>query len=152
MTSTFGDRLNHLVETVHPASRGPLSNAEIAQELTRRGHKVTASYIAQLRRGARGKTGVAGQLVLHLASMFGVKPDYFYDDDFAEDTDQQLELIAALRDSGVERIATRSMGLSPDGLDAVEGLIEHLRKVDGMRASREKNRQPRDAGAEGGAG
>ena len=145
--STFGDRLNHLVETVHPASRGPLSNAEIAQELTRRGHKVTASYIAQIRRGTRGTTGVAGQLVLHLASMFGVEPAYFYDDDFAADTDQQLELIAAVRDSGVERIATRSMGLSPDGLDAVEGFIEHLRKVEGMRASREKKRKPGDAGA-----
>lgn len=150
--STFGERLDHLIKTVHPAGRGPLTNAEIAREVTRRGHTVSQSYITHLRRGTRGTSGVAGQLVLIFADMFGVKPNYFYDDIVATETDSQLELIAAVRDAGVERIATRSIGLSAEGLDAVEGLIEHLRKIEGMRSSRAQQRDPSDDRTEGGSG
>lgn len=140
--TTFAERLDHLVRTMHPAGRGPFTNAELADKLGERGYAVAPSYLSQIRRGVRGSSGVGGGLLIALADLFGVDPRYFYDADVAEETNKELELLAALRDTGVQRIAMRSMELSPEGLDAVESLIEHLQKVDGMHAtpSRKKRR------------
>lgn len=138
---TFSDRLTHLIAVVHPPGRGPYTNVEICQGVEDLGYQISASYLSQLRGGQRGARP-SGDIVVALARFFGVHPAYFYDDELAADTNSELDLVAAVRDAGIERIATRSMGLSPNGIKAIEDMIEHIRKAEGVHGSkgRKKNR------------
>jgi len=140
--SSFSERLDYLIRTVHPAGRGPMTHSEIAAEMAERGTPISTGYLSQLRTGHRGRA-VSGEILIALAAFFGVDPRYFYDETVAAETNRELDMIAALRDAGVQRIATRSMGLSDGSRKAVEDMVEHLRAAEGV-GSRTKNRDRGD--------
>jgi transcriptional regulator with XRE-family HTH domain len=95
--ATLARRLDHLFQTVHPASRGALSVHEVAAAVVERGGpSIDPGYIDQLR---RGEAGYPPDKVLELlAAVFGVPAGYFADDAMAEHIDAELAVLTAMRD------------------------------------------------------
>lgn len=139
---TLADKLNHLFETVHPLTRGPYSNAEVAQEMREAAGPndvvVSASTLVQLRSGAKANPTM--KTIEALASFFGVPPAYFFDDDVARRTDEEIAGIAAMRD--VQTIAMRANGLSEGSLQMLRAVIEQARVLEGLDGP---SSAPRDA-------
>ncbi|GGM72879.1 XRE family transcriptional regulator [Longimycelium tulufanense] len=128
---TLADKLNHLFETVHPAGRGPYSNEEVAAGIRDSGGAtISATYIWLLRKGQRDNPTM--RHLEALAAFFGVPPAYFFDDETAEDVRAELELLHALRDTGVQKVALRAAGLSPRSLDSIVEMIKRVRELEGL--------------------
>jgi transcriptional regulator with XRE-family HTH domain len=130
-------RLNTLFAKVHPADRGPYSNEEVAQTIRSQGGEISRAYIAYLRSGER--TNPTMQHLAALAGFFGVKPSYFIDDDEADQITAELDLLLAMRDSGVRAVALRASGLSPKGLQAVVDIIERVRDLEWLPVESERD-------------
>jgi transcriptional regulator with XRE-family HTH domain len=117
---------------VHPQGRGEYSYREVAKAIEdRHGPTISASYLNQLRTGV--KDNPTKRHIEALATFFGVPAAYFFDDDAAARIDAELDLLAALRDSGVRQIAMRAAGLPPQGLESVRQIIELARSVSGLQ-------------------
>lgn len=131
-------RLEHLIATVHPRNRGPYTNEEIAEGVNQKaGWKATSTTgIWQLRKGARAEPGFPR--LVAIANFFGVKPEYFYDEGVARTTDEQLEVLAAMRDKDVRDVAMRSSRLSPKSLAAVKAMIDAAYTLEGIEDTEEK--------------
>lgn len=130
--STIAARLEHLFKVVHPADRGPYSNAEVAERINAdAGEQVlSATYLWQLKTGKR--TDPTRSRLTAIAKFFGVSPMYFYEDEAAERTNEQLKVLSALRDEGVRQLVLRADGLSPRGLAGIAQMIEAARTVEGL--------------------
>jgi thiamine monophosphate synthase len=63
-----------------------------------------------------------------LANFFRIKPAFFTDDDYHEKLDKELTWLANMRDEGVRRIASRTVGLSAQAQDDVAAKVEELRR------------------------
>ncbi|MEV1088946.1 XRE family transcriptional regulator [Streptomyces microflavus] len=127
-------RLNRLFDTVHPPDRGPFSNAEVAELMEKRGlGKLSAQYLWLLRTGQRDNP--TKRHLEALAGFFGVDPAYWFDDAVAEKTVQELELLALLRDAKIKNVLLRLSDVSADGKDAVLGIVESVRKSEGLPPS-----------------
>jgi len=133
-------RLEHLFNTVYPKGRGPYSNKEAADLInTRAGEQIISpNYIWQLRKGERAEPSF--NRLAAIAKLFGVKVTYFSDDEVAERTDDQLAIVDTLRELGVEHIATRATGLSPESMKAIAeqmtavlAQVEYRRQVEGVQ-------------------
>lgn len=125
------DRLNQLFDVVHPPDRGPYSNAEVAELMAERGlETVSDTYLWMLRTGKRDNP--TKRHLEALAAFFGVPPAYWFDDQVAEKTAQELKLLALLRDSRMQSVLLRLSDVSADGKDAVLGLVEGVRKMEGL--------------------
>lgn len=134
---TLAEKIDHLFRTIHRRGRGEISYAEVAEGIRDRGGPtISASYLWELRTG-RADNPTKKHLEA-LADFFGVRPSYFFDEEAATRIEQQLDLLAALRDSGVRTIALRARGLSPEGLAAIRGVIEHVRQVEGLAAGEDE--------------
>lgn len=128
---SLADRLNRLFELVHPPDRGPYLNNEVAAELAKRGGPtVSGTYIWQLRKGERDNP--TKRHLEALAGFFGVPVSYFFDDAAAQEVVGELELLRQMRDSGVQRVALRALGLSPKSMEAVLATIDHIRELEGL--------------------
>ncbi|MFI9273955.1 Secondary metabolite protein [Kitasatospora sp. NPDC052896] len=130
---TFAERLDHLFNEVHPANRGSYTYAEVAQALKEAGNgegAITASGIQQLRTGARGNPKM--ETIKALAAFFGVPAGYFFDDEVAERTQAEIQLVAAMRDQQIAQVALRSAGLSPASLKMVHTVIQQARNLEGL--------------------
>jgi transcriptional regulator with XRE-family HTH domain len=140
-------RLDKLFQTVHRPNGGEYAYEEVAAALRARGGPtISATYIWQLRTGKRDNPTKSH--LEALAEFFGVSPAYFFDEAAAARVEAQLELLGAMRDSGVSQIALRSFGLSSGMLDAIAQIIENARKAEGLPAAREgkqarRSRTPR---------
>ena len=128
----LADRLDGLILRVHPAGRGPYTLREIAEAINAEAGTslISAAYISQLRTGQR--TEPSHSRLAALAKFFGVGIDYFSDEATAEETDRQLEVLAALRDDAVRSVALRAAGLSESSLAAVRAVIENARRLEGL--------------------
>ncbi|MCX4531001.1 XRE family transcriptional regulator [Streptomyces sp. NBC_01669] len=130
----FMDRLNRLFDTVHPPNRGPFSNAEVADLMEERGlGKLSAQYLWLLRTGQRDNP--TKRHLEALAGFFGVDPAYWFDDAVAEKTLQELELLALLRDAKIKNVLLRLSDVSADGKEAILGIVESVRKSEGLPPS-----------------
>jgi transcriptional regulator with XRE-family HTH domain len=128
---TLAERIDYLFRTVHSRGRGEVSYAEVAEAIRAQGGpSISASYLWELRTG-RADNPTKRHLEA-IADYFGVKPSYFFDEADAERIQEQLGLLALIRDAGIREIALRSTGLSPEGLAAIRGVIEHVRRVEGL--------------------
>ncbi|MFJ2716897.1 XRE family transcriptional regulator [Streptomyces sp. NPDC087437] len=131
--TTLAGRLDRLFITVHPKGRGPYSYEEVASGIRRRGGPtISASYIWQLRTGA--KDNPTKRHLEALSAFFGVKPAYFFDDDESEKIAAELEALAAMRDAGVRSVALRASGLSDKSLKIISEFIERARELEGLGA------------------
>jgi transcriptional regulator with XRE-family HTH domain len=128
----IAQRLNHLFETVHPPGHGPYSLREVVEAINDdAGTKLlSAAYLSQLRTGQRAEP--SHSRLAAIAKFFGVDIRYFADEETARATDDQLEFLAAMRDSGVRAVAIRAAGLSDTALEAVKALIDNARRLEGL--------------------
>jgi transcriptional regulator with XRE-family HTH domain len=130
--SLIAQRLNHLFETVHPPGHGPYSLREVVEAINEdAGTKLmSAAYLSQLRTGQRAEP--SHSRLAAIAKFFGVDIRYFSDEETARVTDEQLEFLAVMRDSGVRAVAIRAAGLSDTALEAVKALIDNARRLEGL--------------------
>ena len=126
MSTTFAARLNRLFDTVYPPGRGPHTSAEVIAALKSEGVTMSAPYLSQLRSGNR--TNPSATTMTALANFFRIKPEYFTDDDYYEKLDKELTWLVNMRDEGVRRIASRTVGLSPEAQQNVVERVDELRR------------------------
>ncbi|GHF94138.1 MULTISPECIES: helix-turn-helix domain-containing protein [Amycolatopsis] len=139
--TSLADRLDRLFRTVRPAGRAEYSHEEVASAIRAQGVSISHTYVWQLRRGLRDNPTI--KHLEALAKFFGVRPSYFLDEDTSE-IDAQLELLATLRNRSVRALALRANGLSAAGLQAVAGMIEHARAVEGLPPADDERQPPGD--------
>jgi transcriptional regulator with XRE-family HTH domain len=133
LAGTFEERLNALFEAVHPPGRGPYTNKEAAELLgARTGASISHVYLWQLRTGRRDNP--TRRHLEALADFFGVPVAYFFDDAAAEKVTAELAFVQRLRESGVQRVAMRAAGLSPQSMDEILKTVELLRAQEGLPA------------------
>ncbi|WP_037957903.1 helix-turn-helix domain-containing protein [Streptomyces sp. PRh5] len=131
MADAFRERLNRLFEVVHPPDRGPYSNQEVAKLLRERGiGTLSHVYLWQLRTGRRDNP--TKRHLEALAEFFGVPVAYFFDGETAVKVESELEFVRQLRNSGVQRVASRVAGLSPKMMEQILASIEHIREQEGL--------------------
>lgn len=111
------------------AKARPLSNEAAAEEITRQtGVSISAAYIWQLRTGMKNNPTV--QHLRAIAEFFGVSPSYLIDPGIDPKIDAQLNLLQALRDSGVRDLAMRASGLTPQSLQSLAAMVDHVRQLE----------------------
>jgi hypothetical protein len=117
-------RLEYLVATVHPRSRGPMTDEEVAEQAAQLPEPVIDSA-AQVRsfRQAHARRAEPTQLEA-LAAVFGVKPAYFTDDEVASRTEEQLDLLAMLRDRGLSWQEVNRLAAMAKTLQALRAMAE----------------------------
>ena len=130
--SVIAQRLDHLFATVHPPGRGPYSLREAADAINEAAGTslISTAYLSQLRLGHRSQPSHAR--LLAIARFFGVDIRYFSDDETARQTDEQLAVLAAMRDIGVRSVALRAAGLSQASLKTVQAVIDNVRQLEGL--------------------
>ena len=126
----LGERLEHLFATIPSPSGGGWTNVEMAAQLAERGIETTPAYISMLRRGRRANPSLA--ILTGMAKVFAVPTAYFYDPEVADRLNQDLELLVAVRQAGMEKIALRASGLSPRGLREIGRIVEAVRQIEGL--------------------
>lgn len=135
-------RLQHLFATVHPPGRGPWTLKEAAAAINEAAgtQVISYNYLYQLHRGTKSEVGHSR--LAAIARFFGVPVSYFSDDDAAARANENLELLAALHDQGVQHIAFRAAGLSPASLRAVLAVIENARRLEGLPGDDDQDNAP----------
>src|SRR5579862_5898353 len=84
-------------------------------------------------RAAGASSGATAVCAVAIAKYFGVTPDYFRtDEDTARQTEDELRLLHALRDSGVRSIALCAAGLSPESLAVIANIVRTYRAAEGL--------------------
>lgn len=141
-SSSLAAKLEHLFATVFPRARGrPYSPAEVAAIIEEQGGpSISGTYIWMLRHGRR--TNPSMQVIGAIARAFGVPVEYFYDEETTRRVDEQLRLVAALSDAGVRDLATRAADLSPASRQAIQEMVNHVRRVEGVPDEDEDDHQP----------
>ena len=145
--TTLAAKLDRLFRSIHPRGRGEYTFEEVADAVRRAGGPtISATYVWQLRKGLRDNP--TKKHLEALADFFGVSPVYFFDDAAAARIDAELELLAALRDTGVRQLALRAHGLSPASLTTLAHMIERVRELEGLPDSpRAQDRAPEEGTA-----
>lgn len=138
---TLADKVNWLIDTAHPAGRGPYSLTEVTQLIEKTtGEQFSHTTIWKLRNGQ--VTNPQMRLIDALARTFGVPPAFFFDEFDPQQAAllrEQAELLALIRDSHVTAAQLRSLlELSPEALQAVADLVRHTAHSEAQR------RKPRD--------
>ncbi|MFR9798244.1 XRE family transcriptional regulator [Streptomyces sp. MS06] len=130
--AALAEKIETLFRVVRRPDRTPYSNEEVARacrEAT--GESFSATYLWQLRTGRRDNP--TKRHLEALAGFFQVPPAYFFDGEEAAAVGRELEVLGALRDAGVQRVALRAVGLSPEGLDTVSELIDVIARREAAR-------------------
>lgn len=127
--SSLATRLNRLFQTVHARGQGEYSNEEVAEAIRQRGGPtISAAYLWQLRKGLRDNP--TKHHLEALADFFGVPAAYFFDDAESVQIAAELDLLMALRDAPVRRIALRAFGLSAQSLRTIAEIVENVRELE----------------------
>ncbi|MFD9403092.1 Secondary metabolite protein [Streptomyces sp. NPDC060011] len=128
---TFAELLDYLFKEVHPKGGGPYTYAEVSQGIRdTSGVAISASAIQQLRTGTNSNPKM--QTIRALAGFFGVNPGYFFDEEEAERQRAEIQLVAAMRDQEVRRVALRANGLSTSSLHMLNTVIDQARRLEGI--------------------
>src|SRR6201996_1184590 len=139
--SSLAAKLDKLFRAVRPGGRGESSCQEVADAIRDEGGPtISATYLWQLRKGLRDNP--TRNHLAALARFFGVSPAYFFDEDTAEVVNAQLSLLAAMRDNSVRTVALRAQGLSVESLAAVQVVIDHARRLEGLEPEAEPGTEP----------
>jgi transcriptional regulator with XRE-family HTH domain len=128
----LAEKIELLFDTVRPPGRGPYTHDEVASAIARDGGPtISATYIWMLRKGQRDNP--TKKHLEALARFFGVSPLYFFDDTAAPQVEEQLALIAALRDADVRRLTLRAARVSPESLGSIAQVIERVQELEEQR-------------------
>ncbi|BBX82591.1 helix-turn-helix domain-containing protein [Mycolicibacterium aubagnense] len=110
--ATFAERLNRLFATVYPPGRGPYRNFEVTEALARRGYRLSAPYLSQLRSGIRACP--SPRTADMLAEFFGVGVDYFDPTTgYARALDAELDWLHLTHDESVRDLTSALLTLTP---------------------------------------
>lgn len=129
---TLAEKLDLLFKTRRPEGHGEYTYEEVAEGIRQLGGPTIAvTQLWELRTGK--KTNPRKSQLEALAKFFRVPVSYFFEND-AETAriHARLELLAAMRNSAVERIALRAADLSPETLRAIAQIIEQARHIEGL--------------------
>jgi transcriptional regulator with XRE-family HTH domain len=126
-------RLNRLFATVPRPGGGSWTNDEAAAGINETGVHLSGAYLSQLRTGKRNNP--SARHLAAIARFFEVPVDYFFDSAVTARIDEQLELLIAMRDTAINKIALRAKPLSPGGLSGVAGMVEYIRQQEGITDS-----------------
>lgn len=135
----FAEKLAHLRERMHPPDRGQYSSREIAAGTADSPGAMTAAFVNQLLRGKQQHPRM--HHVEALAGFFGVPVSYFFDDEVTDAIDEQINDIAAWRDTEAREIAERVSELSPRDRATVTNLIESLRSYEDQPREQRRRRK-----------
>ena len=146
---TLADRLDRLFRTARSPRGRPYTTGEAARAIAAAGGPtISPTYLWELRTG-RAIDPRRSHLQA-LAAFFGVPCGYFFDDEPASPTSGDPAVLLALRDDAVRRFVARLAGLSPATLDALVGIVERIRALEGLTAPGAGVEQPtKPAGADG---
>jgi len=119
---TLASKLDRLFRLARPPGQErEYTYKEVAAAIADRGGPgATANYLYLLRTGRRDNP--AKKLLEALASFFGT----------TEGLDEELRLVAALRDSSIRQLALRSVDLSKGNLTHIMGIVEQVRELEGL--------------------
>ncbi|GII83792.1 secretion protein EspR [Sphaerisporangium siamense] len=126
----LAEQLDHLFRSVRQPDGTTYSYEQAAREITRRGTPVSHTTLWKLRTGRTDDLSVSH--LVAIADFFGVEPAYFFDDAYAAQANVRLELLPAMKDAGVRRIAMRAAGLSHSSIENIANMIAHLRTLEGL--------------------
>ncbi len=131
-------KLDRLFAAMHPRGRGAYSEAEVVEGIAARGGPaMEASALRAWRTGER--EDVTLEELEALTDFFGLTGvAYFYDAAVVDHVDAQLELLAALRDSGVQHIhvCKSDSPLSPAGLRVITAMVRQVQALEAQRTVR----------------
>jgi transcriptional regulator with XRE-family HTH domain len=142
---TLAGKVNWLIERGHPAGRGPFSNNEVSFLIHKAtGEQVSGTTIWKLRNGQARNPQM--RLIEALAKTFGVPPAFFFDD-YDEDKlgllQEQVELLALVRDAGITSAELRTiLRLDRQGRQAVADLIERTARAEVQASGRDQDETP----------
>lgn len=148
MTDETPDRPPTLAEKIDALFRSApgreeYTYAEVAEGIRRLGGPtISTTQLWELRHGV--KTNPRKDHLQALARFFGAPITYFFDDEETRQLYAQLKLLAAMRDSQIERIALRASGLSPATLATIAQVIERMRQIEGLPNGNGEERKPSD--------
>jgi hypothetical protein len=123
---TLADKVNWLIEQARPADGGPLSNADVCRLILKvTGEEVSVTTVWKLRNGQQ--TNPVMRVVQALATTFGAEPAFFFED-YDEDKlgllQDQVELLALVRDAGITSDEFRAiLGMDASGRKTLASLI-----------------------------
>lgn len=130
---TLAEKLDTLFKSRHPSGRAEYTYEEVAEGIRQLGGPTIAvTQLWQLRTGKQ--TNPRKSQLEAIAAFFRVPVSYFFEDN--EETARlhaRLELLAAMRNNDVERIALRAADLSPESLRAIAQIIEQARHIEGLK-------------------
>lgn len=134
-TPSFAQKLDQLFQSVRSPSGGEYTYADVAAGITARGiATISDTYLCDLRNGTKENPRI--RHVEALADFFGVPIAYFLDGDASARLFDRLETLPAAANANVRRIALRAVDLSPETLEAVAGMIERARQMEGLKDRR----------------
>jgi transcriptional regulator with XRE-family HTH domain len=136
---TLAEKLTWLIDRAHPAGRGPYSNAELAALVGQvTGEKVSHGVIWELRTGR--KANPTKRVIEALAQTFGVPAGFLLDDYGAGQAQLlagEVELLALIRDAGVDQVQLRAfLALPREAREAMTGLIQYTARAEAARKGR----------------
>jgi transcriptional regulator with XRE-family HTH domain len=133
---TLAEKVNWLIDRAHPVGRGPYSLQELSDLIQRAtGEDVSYTTIWKLRNGQAQNP--QKRVIEALARTFGVPPAFFFDDydqAAAGLLQEQVEVLALIRDSGITAVQLRAIAALPDDArQAVVSLIEATARAETRR-------------------
>ncbi|MGI5281716.1 helix-turn-helix domain-containing protein [Nonomuraea polychroma] len=128
--ATFADRLDEALKLKGWSAR----QAQREMKRTHPDLAITHAYISGLRRGKH--TNPSTEVVTALAQLFDVSVSWLLGEDprppqlSEEDQQRQQQVREGLAALGVQNIAERMVGLSPLSLEAIEKMVEAMRRAE----------------------
>ncbi|MFI6218539.1 transcriptional regulator [Nocardia vulneris] len=128
--SDFAEQLNALFEQWQIDHGRLLTNREVAEMATAAGYPMSASYLSQLRSGARDNP--SSTVLSGLARIFHACPDPAPTLVGAAAAARDVQVIAAVMDTRLRRLLSLTNGLSEPACDILITFSDKLRRVEGL--------------------
>lgn len=141
---TLAEKVRWLIDTAHPADRGPYSISEVCFLIHKAtGEEVSHTTIWKLTNGQ--SRNPSKRLIELMARTFGVPPAFFFDD-FDEEQmgllKEHVELLTLVRDAKITSAQFRALlGLDEDGRQAVADAIARTARAEAERLVREEREE-----------
>ena len=143
--ATLADKVDWLIEQARPAGGSPLSNSDVCRmiyDATR--EEVSVTTIWKLRNGQQANPQM--RVVQALATTFGVQPAFFFED-YDEDKlgllQDQVELLALVRDAGITSAELRAiLGMDATGRTALASLIGRVARAEAQGGPSDQGETP----------
>lgn len=131
----IAERLDRLFASVQPLGR-PFTLREVVDGINEQAGKslLSVQYLSQLRNGDRAKPSY--DLLTAICRWFGVPVTYFSDDKVFERTEEELRVLALMKDMGVRNLAFRASGISEQSLALLSAMVDKMRQAEGLPDAR----------------